>query len=399
MRIQSIILGGVASLVVFKPAYAQDFEFRPQAGIELRLFPDKPQFEDQLEHLQGSMVLSGEGRWTSPSRNTRIVLEPLVRLDSEDRERTYFDLREASVSHAFNRDWDILVGVSQVFWGVAESRNVVDIINQFDTVADVDESEKLGQPMMRISRRSDIGTFEAYYLPVFRERRFPGQQGRLRTEPCVNAGAARFERAGKRTAGDLALRYTNRLGDIDLGLHGFHGTSRTPRLDFDPESGRLIPFYPELQQAGLDVQWTQGAWLWKAEVVIGEMLNETFSSLVAGFEHTVFDVSGSGIDIGLIGEYLYDDRDVSRLPGTIFGNDIFAGTRVTLNDVQDTELLVGAIVDDRTGAIFASAEFKRRIGDTLLFEFEARFLSASGDPLIAPLESDDSVVFRLTRYF
>lgn len=399
MRARSVLLGGAAVLAMSEPAHGEAFEFRPQAGIELRLFPGEPQFENQLEDVQGSLILSGEGRWTSADRSTRILLEPFVRLDSKDAERTYFDVREASLSHAFNRDWDILIGVSQVFWGVAESRNVVDVINQFDTVEDIDEGEKLGQPMVRISRRSDLGTFEAYYLPVFRERRFPGEEGRLRTEPVVDGGAARYERGGGETAGDFALRYTNRFGDIDFGLHGFYGTSRTPRLDFAPGSGHLIPFYPGLTQAGLDVQWTRGSWLLKAELVAGEILDETFSSLVAGFEHTVFDVSGSGIDIGLIGEYLYDDRNLARLPGTIFGNDVFAGTRIALNDIQDTEFLVGAIVDDRTGAVFASAEFQRRIGDTLLLEFEARFLSASGDPLIAPLDSDDSLLLRLTRYF
>jgi len=387
-----------AVLICTGPALSQGIDFRPEISTELRLFPDTPQFDGQLDGAQGSIILTGEGRWRSPDRDTRVLFEPFLRLDSQDTERTYVDIREASISHEINRDWDVLVGVSQVFWGVAESRNVVDVINQFDTVEDIDEGEKLGQPMLRVSRRGDIGTLEAYYLPYFRERRFPGTDGRLRTQPVVDTDAARFERDGEEWAGDFALRYSNRFSGFDLGLHAFHGTSRNPRLEFNPATGTLEPFYPELTQGGIDLQWTQEAWLLKGEVVTGGMLGDTFTSAVGGFEYTLFDISGSGFDVGLIGEYLYDDRDQARLPTTIFENDVFVGTRVTLNDVQDTELLAGAIIDDRTGGVFASAEFQRRIGDTLLLEVEARAFSAQDDPFISALEADDSVLFRLTKY-
>lgn len=381
------------------PAFAEGFDFRPELGLEGRLFPDDPQFEDQFDTIQGGLILSGDGRWTSRDRDTRFLFEPYLRLDSEDDERTYFDVRELSLSREINRDWDILFGVSQVFWGVAESRNVVDIINQFDTVEDVDEGEKLGQPMLRLSRRGDFGTLEAYYLPFFRERLFPGETGRLRTEPVVDGDEARFERGGGEWAGDFALRYTRRFGGFDLGLHGFHGTSRNPRLDLDPGTGRLEPFYPELSQGGIDLQWTSDAWLLKGEAVIGDMLGETFASAVAGFEYTFFDVSGSGWDLGLIGEYLYDDRDQTRLPATLFENDVFLGARITLNDIQDTEFLAGAIVDDRTGGVFASAEYQRRVGDTMLLEVEVRAFAAGDDPFIAALEADDNLLIRLTRFF
>ncbi|MEL6475651.1 MAG: hypothetical protein AAFQ21_16460, partial [Pseudomonadota bacterium] len=123
------------------------------------------------------------------------------------------------------------------------------------------------------------------------------------------------------------------------------------------------------------------------------------ASAVGGFEYTFFDVSGSGWDVGLIGEYLYDDRDQAILPNTLFENEVFVGTRITLNDIQDTEFLAGAIIDDQTGGVFASAEIQRRIGDTMLLEVEARAFAAEDDPFIAALDADDHVLVRLTRYF
>ncbi|MEM1104758.1 MAG: hypothetical protein AAGH87_00090 [Pseudomonadota bacterium] len=398
MSRQLFILAGVA-LALAAPATAQRLDIYPELSVEARIFPESPQFSEQLETWQASAILSGEIQWRSKDRDTRLLFEPYVRLDSEDDERTYIDIREASFSRALNRDWDVLVGVSQVFWGVAESRNTVDIINQFDAVEDFDEGEKLGQPMFRVSRRGDFGTLEAYYLPIFRERRFPGSEGRLRTRPIVDADRSTYERGGDEYAGDFALRYTNRFGGFDLGLHGFYGTSRNPRLDFNPVTELLEPFYPELAQAGLDLQWTREAWLLKSEVVVAEMLNDTFLSSVAGFEYTFFDVGGNGWDMGLIGEYLYDDRDQLRLPATVFDSDVFVGTRITLNDAQDTEFLAGAIIDDQTGGVISSAEFQRRLGDTLLLEVEARAFASEDDPFIASQEADDHLLIRLTRYF
>ena len=393
-----MLLGG-AALAGVAPALAQSVDIRPEVGVEWRTFSQSPQFSDQVDALQAALLLTGEARWRSEDRDTRVVFEPYLRLDSADKERTYFDIREASLSHEINRDWDILIGVSEVFWGRTESRNVVDVINQIDAVEDIDEGEKLGQPMIRVSRRSGVGTFEAFYLPYFRARPFPGADGRLRTEPRVDADAARYGRAGEEWAGDFALRYTNRFGGIDLGLHVFHGTSRTPRLDINIATGQFEPFYPELNQGGVDIQWTNEAWLLKGEFVQAEMLGESYFSAVAGFEYTIFDIAGSGVDFGLIGEYLYDDRDPSRLPATLFENDVFLGTRIVLNDVQDTEFLAGVIIDDQTGGRFISAEFQRRLGDTVLLEIEARAFEALDDPFITALDDDDHLTVRLTRYF
>ncbi|MGF1503165.1 MAG: hypothetical protein ACFBSD_15260 [Paracoccaceae bacterium] len=374
------------------------FRLSPEVAVEGRFFAAEPQFEGQFDRVQGALILSGDLRWTSDDRDTRVLVEPYLRLDHQDDERTYFDLREGSVSHRVG-DWDFLAGVSQVFWGVAESRNVVDIINQFDTVEDFDEGEKLGQPMIRIGRATDFGTFEAYYLPFFRERELPGEDGRLRTPLPVDEDAALFERSGDEFAGDFALRYTGRFGDFDLGLHGFYGTSRNPILTPNATGTRLEPFYPRLVQGGLDLQYTSGPWLLKLEAVGANAAGDTFASAVGGVEYTFFDIRRSGVDLGLIGEYLYDGRDETRAPITLFENDVFAGARVTLNDVQDTELLAGAIVDVETGGTVGSVELQRRIGERMLLEVEGRFFIGSGDPLVEPLSEDDHVLVRLTRFF
>lgn len=370
----------------------------PEIAVEGRFFGADPRFAGQFDHVQGGLILSGDLRWTSDDRAIRVLVEPYLRLDTQDDARTYFDLREGSMSYRAG-DWNFLVGVSQVFWGVAESRNVVDIINQFDTVEDFDEGEKLGQPMLRVGRATDFGTFEAYYLPFFREREFPGLDSRLRTSLPVDEDAATYERGGEEFAGDFALRYSNRFGAFDLGVHAFYGTSRNPVLTPNATGTELTPFYPRLVQGGVDLQYTSGPWLLKLEAIGANAANNTFASTVAGFEYTFFDIRQSGVNVGLIGEYLYDSRDQTRAPITLFENDAFIGTRIALNDTQDTEILAGAIVDNDTRGTVASIEAQTRVGERMLLEAEARFFIGSDDPLVEPFKDDDHLLLRLTYFF
>ena len=379
-------------------ASAQSVRISPEVAVEGRFFFEDPQFPGQLDNFQGNLILTGDARWTSRDRDTRILFEPFLRLDTEDGERTYADIREASIARRFG-DWDVLFGVTQVFWGVAESRNVVDIINTFDTIEDFDQGEKLGQPALRIGKRTDIGRFEAYYLPFFREQIFPGEDGRLRFDPVVDTDNTEFERGGEEWAGDFALRYENTLGKFDVGVHGFFGTSRTPLLIPNEGFESFTPFYQQLAQGGVGVQYTNGPWLLKFEGAGVNVGDDTFFSSVAGFEYTFFGVKGSGIDVGIIGEYLYDGREGPNVPINVFENDAFAGTRITFNDTQDTEILAGAIVDTNTGGLIGSVEFQRRLGSNMLIEVEGRLFNGSGDPFIDPFDQDSHITFRLTRFF
>ncbi len=57
-------------------------------------------------------------------------------------------------------EWEILAGLNKVFWGVAESRHQVE---------DIDEEDKLGQPMLNLTTLRDWGTVSLFILPGFSE--------------------------------------------------------------------------------------------------------------------------------------------------------------------------------------------------------------------------------------
>jgi hypothetical protein len=379
-------------------ALAQGPDWSGYASIEPRVFMDAPLFAEQAgDRVSWSAVLAPEFRYEWSEGRDRLTVAPYLRFDQHDQERAHFDLREAAWLHT-NGPWTLLLGVSRVFWGVAESRHLVDIINQTDQVDDVDGEDKLGQPMIRMERRTDFGTFGVFVLPVFRERTFPADDGRLRAPLPIAVDRPEYDRRV-----DLAVRWARPLGPWDLGLSAFHGISREPRLvptSLRPTEMTLIPYYDLITQLGADVQYTRDAWLWKLELIERSGRGEDFVAAVAGFEYTVYGPVRSALDLGVLVEYLYDGRN-AQAPPTYYDDDVFVGLRLTLNDADGTALLAGAIFDRNGAETFGIIEAQRRIGQAWRLELEARLFSGidTADPLLGGLRYDSVLTFRAARFF
>ena len=398
-RTVSALVVAAASALAAGAAVAGEFEFTGSVAGEVRGFVQKPKFPGQFSHFQPSLVIMPELHYDSDDRRHQVSVAPYLRLDAQDDERTHADLREGYWRYIGN-DWEALVGVNTVFWGVTESRHLVNVINQIDQVEDIDGEDFLGQPMVNLATQQDWGRLDVFVLPRFRERTFPGRKGRLRTALPVDEDAAEFDSDLEQAHVDVAARYAHFFGDWDVGAYYFYGTGREPRLVPNATGSRLEPRYDLIHQGGLDLQYTQDAWLWKLEVIVREGQGDVFAAAVGGFEYTFFQVFESAADLGLLAEYLYDGRDKDKAPTTPFNNDFFVGTRLALNDVQDTTALLGAIVDveDRSTALFVEAE--RRLGDSWKLEFENRlFLGVSDSNPLTTFKDDAFVVLRLSSFF
>ncbi|MFQ5572080.1 MAG: hypothetical protein ACE5G0_20580, partial [Rhodothermales bacterium] len=211
-------------------------------AVDMRLFPNSPSFPEQSGNtVSPSGLFQPEYRYEWNEANDRLTVIPFARLDFDDEERRHFDLRELNWLHV-GPNWDLRIGVGKVFWGVTESRHLVDIINQTDLVEDPDGEDKLGQPMLKLALLRTWGTFDLFVLPRFRERTFPGPNGRLRAAIPVDTDRPVYESSLEEWHPDLAARWSHVLGDWDIGLAHFWGTSREPGLLPDV-SGRpaLIP--------------------------------------------------------------------------------------------------------------------------------------------------------------
>jgi hypothetical protein len=381
------------------PSVASEIRVSGFVASELRWFPRSPQFQGQFSGVEPSLLFNPEFRYRSDDKKTQAVFIPFVRFSARDDERTHFDIREAYVATK-SGDWDFLVGINNVFWGVTESRHLVNIINQTDAIEDTDEEDKLGQPMVNIGVQKDWGRFDLFVLPGFRERPFSRTEGRLRASLIVDDDLATFESGAGNAHIDFAGRYSHFIGDWDFGVSLFHGLSREARFLLSADGTRLAPRYDKITQFGLDVQYTIDAWLWKFEGIIREGHDDPFAAMVGGFEYTFYQVAESDADIGVLAELHLDGRDENKAPPTIFDHDLFIGSRLALNDVDDTQALIGAIIDSEDGTVSFLLEAERRIGDSWKIAAEARLLGNVDDKnTLAPFKRDSFLNFRLSRFF
>jgi len=372
---------------------------RGNIDLELRTFTSDALDARQADnHPSAALELELYHSWNEG--DDAITLTPFGRVDQQDSQRTHGDLREANWLHVGD-GWQARLGVGKVFWGAVESQHLVDIINQTDTLEGVDGEDKLGQPMLNLVWLLGDGELSLFWLPYFREREFAGVDGRPRTQPRIDGGQSGYASGDEQCHQDFALRWSTSLDSLDLALSHFHGTSREPQLALGTDGGGnpvLVPFYPIIDQSGLELTAVQGDWLWKLEAIRREGFGATYHAAVGGFEYTLVGLGDSDLDLGLLLEYHWDERQ--RQASSPFQNDTFAGMRLTFNDFQSSELLAGVIYDNDTQARLGFVEASRRLGDNFKLSAELRlFAEQSPDDPLYSLRNDDFLQLNLAYYF
>ncbi|TSE05058.1 MULTISPECIES: hypothetical protein [Aquimarina] len=371
-----------------------DFELELES--EYRYFYDDALFEDQKDHFP-SFAIRPEYAIDWNKGYESINFKGFFRLDVDD-ERTHWDIRELYYQKAKN-NWEFSLGLKKVYWGVTESNHLVDIINQTDAVETFDGEEKLGQPMAQFTWiTQNLGTFDFFYLPYHRKRTFAGEKGRLRFPVVIDKEDLQYESSAEEWRQDIAFRWKHYFDIVDIGVSHFYGTGREPLFDFDA-TGNINAFYPVINQTGLELQITHDAFLWKLESIYRNADAQDFFALVAGLEYTFSNIDGNGLDIGLLGEYLYDERDELAL--NALQNDLFFGSRIAFNDTQDTSILIGGITDLESDSTIFSLEASRRFGSSWTAEVEARIFNNidQNELILSNFREDSFFRISISKYF
>lgn len=369
--------------------------------LDLKAFNQKGLYQGQKQFYP---VLSSEPEYAIYKNNDKDIFrfKGWLRYDEVDNKGSYGDIRELSYTKIFANNIEILGGVSKVFWGKTESVHLADIINQNDEIEPGRSYAKMGQPMISIGQKNSLGNFKYILMPYFRERNFKGKEGR----PWLglNQKNSVYESSQGQRHLDHAVRYNNNFKNFDIAISHFYGTSREPRFDLafnqDGSLASFTPYYQIINQSALEAQYTNDAILLKAEAIRRQSKDEIFYASVYGIEYSFFDVGAKGYDIGLIAEHVKDNRNMTKSPVTVFQNDIFLGTRLTLNDISGTEMLAGIYNDNNYNTKIYSFEFKRRLNEKLKLEIFANINHAKNSSDFLYFQRRDSnAVIKLTYYF
>lgn len=433
----------VSSLIIFTGSLSA-IELRGSVGLDTRFFTQTPVEPEQTDE-QLSLNFSPEIYWEGDDQS--FLFKPYVRLDSVDANRSHVDIREAIYSTYYD-SFEVKIGIGKVFWGVTETLNLVDVVNQNDAIDRFDENEKLGQPMLQFSTFSDWGNVELLILPFFRPVVFPGDKARFRPTPIalsvLNPGLSNgmgpeyidikidnsdptYEAKNDESHIDLASRWTHSIDDWDVGLSWFNGTSRDSSFNVPIEAdilstGQVIlkPFYPLINQFGIDTQYLYEDWILKLESInrTGDKIKD-YTAFVTGFEYNFYGVHDSMVDVGIIVEYAWDSRDklknlnadMSNLAEikhqiesnnfSMNRNNVSIASRFTLNDAESSELLIGTNQNlDYKNARTLFIDMSTRIGDATKISANATFIW-SEDPLdpVYMFRKDDHIQITAEYYF
>ena len=422
------------------------------ADLDLRLEADSRWFTAQS---RTDAALAAGLRWDGePRPGERAVLELFARADAREDARSRGDVREAYYE-VRSGALTTRLGARRVFWGVTESRHLVDVVNQSDLADDLDGEAKLGQPMLEFTLATAPGTLALYALPAFRERRLPGPGGPLVYPFPLALDETRIVARGGALHTDYAARAATQLGALDLAVSWFDGIGREPRilpclrqgsgfpgtgdgancdlfesvraaaptpnaltpilqaLGLVPSNEEvaaeleararanlvLVPEYRRERRLGLEAQFIHEALALKFEGLVRDSRGARSYAGVLGAEYTLGGLGSAGAqDLGLIVELLRDTQ--SELLSARYDHEVFLGGRWALNDVAGTQALGGVLLDSTGDGQTYSLEGSRRLGDDWKLSLRLRAFTGGTRNDIADVVRDaDELRLTLERFF
>lgn len=398
------IHGGVVllCLVSVRPGFALDAEI----GIEQRHFFETSLLGKADDNL--SLRAQFSDAYSADSGNDQWEYLVRLRADEHDTHRNGGEIQDLAWTHLADA-WEWRVGLRKVFWGVTESRHLVDIINQTDLAESVDGEAKLGQPMINASWVQPWGSLDLFVLPGFRERRFPGLDGRPGAILTLDTDHSRYESSEAENRVDAAIRAKLSLDGWEIGLSHFSGTSREPEFLQTPEPDVYLPYYPVIDQTGLELQYNIDAWLLKLEAISRSgMQGGRYTASTTGFEYTQVGIFDTSADLGWIVEYNFDDRGIRGPEAN--ERDWLLGARWSFNDADDSSLLAGITWDPVSSESVITLEAHTRLNENWGLDVEGAFFQGDDPPpgeywvygaenKLWPFYRDDFLQVELIRYF
>ena len=243
-------------------------------------------------------------------------------------------------------------------------------------------------------------------MPEFHKPTQVGESGRLRLNlPTQNYNAIYEGGAGDKVP-SWAIKWQNSINETDISFQFFRGTSRDGSTLPVIEDGKLKYFsgFERISQFGTFFQKIYGPLMFKFEGIKrngqknSEYLRENYYSYITGVEYVNTRIFNKIWDLNLFAEYINDDRGSSSTD--IFQNDIFIGSRISLNNIDGTEINQAFTLDldgnGNTGNFEVSSRFNESI--RVIVEYNYYWSLKSADTLYS-FRRDNYLGIKVTNYF
>lgn len=373
-------VAAAAGLLLSASRAAADASSRGGVSLESRAFiPDE---DDNTEDV--GVAVSSQLDIKFQSKPWSVVLRGFTRLDALDDTRNIVNLQEGYVGFTTDRI-SLRLGSQIINWSATEAFHPADILNSRNLDSDIENQEKLGEPMVEFRLRFLQGEIGAYFMPLLVAPKVPESGSRLSVVPggLVLGEELWIDRDGRPTeenfAPQAAAHVTQTIGRADVGLHIVdHADRHTPTFTEDPESGDVRPTLHWVTEVGLTYVQVAGPLIMKVEAA-----RRMFRKLDpdADTEFDIEDVpdhdkvavgleygwtTAAGHDATLIAEgqtVLEASRD-ERKQLDVFQRDVLVGYRHAFNDVSAREVFVAFISDIETPNEYVFAlRYAQRVTD------------------------------------
>jgi hypothetical protein len=432
-RLRSILLGLAAASL---PSLALATEASPperkrllgeitsrgEVAVESRIFRD----DDLPITRDRALALFGRLEWRHQHAPFEEKIRGYGRADHYDRARSTVVLEEAWLQVRRGR-LRLRLGADLVNWTATEAFHPADVINARNLDSDLENLEKVGEPMAAVQ----VGLFEGMtasvlFMPVYMKTLFPSPKSRLGFVPGADLrrGRVLVDRDGKFTDGffgpQAAVRLQQVLGGADLSVFALEQMDRLQPLVAIDGVGQPVPMFLTVRQVGGTYQHVLGPLIAKVEAahrwfrrpadeasapvtLLGPVPDRDHTALAVGLEYGIPHASGGESTLILEGQALLGvDADVRRQLSP-FQRDVFAGYRVALNDEDSKELVVGGILDlERPEELLLSVAYQQRLGETFSLRLGLRIFAAPEEALplgLIPFRDSDHLRLTLTRHF
>jgi hypothetical protein len=319
-------------------------------------------------------------------------------LDKDDQERRYVDFNDFYYQYNFE-DSDILVGRNTRFWGALEFYNLTDVFNTKDFLDDpFDYDSKLGA--WNIAYTKYLENSEISLIVKLHEERQRMQDSKSVNNffPLPYHDKPITQKDENRPS--IFLKYAGSGEEVQVDYGVVYQNGYDAQRYMSMEGGKLQQNAYIVNKLMGYATYINGDTIYKTELAYVLSEEEKVSDYVEvglGVEHTLYSFWDKR-DLGLLAEYYrYEAKDSDKVDvNKFFANDVTLGFRLSLNDLDSSEVLGGLDVDlDNEEKIFF-VEYQTRLLDSYKLKTSYQHLAPEDDSVFKEL---DRVKLEFGYYF